>query len=73
MQYAFRRHLNTSPLTYLRTVRLDLARRQLLAAAAASTTITEVAARWGFTASHFAALYRRSYGHPPTLDLHTQP
>lgn len=66
LQYAFRRHLDTTPLAHLRTVRLSHAHRDLLAADPLSTTVTDVAARWGFFhPGRFAAAYRSAYGRPP--------
>ncbi|MFP5070229.1 helix-turn-helix domain-containing protein [Pseudonocardia nantongensis] len=35
-------------------------------------SVSEIAARWGFSsASRFAAAYRRRYGHPPSLARRT--
>jgi transcriptional regulator GlxA family with amidase domain len=72
LQAAFRRHLDTTPLGYLRTVRIDAAHRDLLAADPASgTTVASVAARWGFGhRGRFAHYYRQAYGVLPqqTLD-----
>ncbi len=73
LQYAFRRHLDTTPLAYLRRVRLDAAHRDLLAAGPGSTTVTEVAMRWGFAhPGHFAAHYRGAYRVTPGTTLHLQ-
>ncbi len=70
VQLAFRRHLDTTPLAYLRRVRLEKAHRELLAADPAHTTVTEVAYRWGFaSASRFAAQYRAAYGVMPSRTL----
>jgi AraC-like DNA-binding protein len=70
VQLAFRRHMNTTPTGYLRRVRLDHAHRDLVAASPASTTVTAIAARWGFTSpSRFTAGYRRAYGCLPTHTL----
>ncbi|GKQ35311.1 hypothetical protein ALMP_18560 [Streptomyces sp. A012304] len=71
LQYAFRRHLDTTPLAHLRRVRLSHAHAELLAANPLDgTTVTEVAARWGFLhPGRFAALYRRAYGRPPHRTL----
>jgi AraC-like DNA-binding protein len=71
VQLAFRRHLNTTPMTYLRRVRLQSAHEQLRAAHPSDgTTITDIAARWGFAdPSRFAALYRRTYGRLPSDTL----
>jgi AraC-like DNA-binding protein len=70
VQLAFRRHLDTTPMTYLRKVRLHLAHHELLAADPATTSVSAVAARWGFlNPSHFATLYRHQYGHAPSQTL----
>ncbi|MGW7435046.1 AraC family transcriptional regulator [Streptomyces sp. NPDC054849] len=65
----FRTHLGTTPLAYLRRVRLDLARRDLLAIADGRElgTVTDVALRWGFThLGRFTGYYREAYGETPS-------
>ncbi|MEV7615821.1 AraC family transcriptional regulator [Streptomyces sp. NPDC089799] len=65
----FRTHLGTTPLAYLRRIRLDLARDDLLAIAAgrATGTVTDVALRRGFThLSRFTGHYRKAYGETPS-------
>ncbi|MEU6865897.1 AraC family transcriptional regulator [Streptomyces sp. NPDC046876] len=71
VQYAFRRHMDTTPLDYARRVRLDHAHTDLQDAdPGAGATVTDIAARWGFThAGRFAAAYRRAYGEPPRTTL----
>ncbi|WP_078661119.1 helix-turn-helix transcriptional regulator [Streptomyces sp. NRRL B-24484] len=70
LQYAFRRHLDTTPLTHLRRVRLDGAHRDLLAADPVTSTVTEIAARWGFAhTGRFAASYREVYRAAPRTTL----
>ena len=71
LQYAFRRHRDTTPLAYLRRVRLALAREDLVAAEPGDgTTIAEVAARWGYARpGRFADAYRQMYGEPPSQTL----
>ncbi|WP_236653247.1 AraC family transcriptional regulator [Streptacidiphilus melanogenes] len=70
LQYAFRRHAGTTPMAHLRTVRLDLAHKDLLAADPATATVTGIAARWGFWhPGHFADHYRRAYGQGPGRTL----
>lgn len=71
LQYAFRRHLDTTPLAYLRRVRLARAHQDLLAAdPTGDTTVTAIAARWGFGhPGRFAALYREAYGTSPSHTL----
>jgi AraC-like DNA-binding protein len=70
VQLVFRRHLEMTPLEYLRRVRLDRAHYDLLAADPARMSVTAVAYRWGFpSASRFAAYYRRAYGVSPGKTL----
>lgn len=71
LQYAFRRHLATTPLAYLRKVRLAHAHHDLVTAdPLGGTTVTEVAARWGFASpGRFAALYQDTYGRVPSKSL----
>jgi AraC-like DNA-binding protein len=73
VQTAFRRHLDTTPMQYLRTVRLDRVHRELLTSQPTSgTTVTDIATRWGFyNHSRFAARYRCAYGVNPRDTLHT--
>ncbi|MFD0510441.1 helix-turn-helix transcriptional regulator [Streptomyces aureus] len=72
LQEGFRRHLDTTPLAYLREVRLDRVRKELLTSDPGVTTVTAVASRWGFlhpgrfssrTASSSGSLLRRRCGH----------
>ncbi|MGH8920027.1 MAG: helix-turn-helix transcriptional regulator, partial [Actinomycetes bacterium] len=75
LQDNFRTYAQTTPLGYLRRVRLDRAHRDLLAAAESGeqTTVTDVALRWGFVhLSRFAQIYRNTYGHVPSESLSTQ-
>ncbi|WP_037368886.1 helix-turn-helix transcriptional regulator [Amycolatopsis orientalis] len=70
VQLAFRRHLDTTPMAYLRRVRLDHARAELRAAVPGETTVTQVAARWGYPRpSAFTAHYRAAYGELPSQAL----
>ncbi|MFE7631113.1 helix-turn-helix domain-containing protein [Kocuria sp. NPDC057446] len=67
---AFRRHLDTTPMRYLRTTRLDAAHTDLLSAATRGDTVREIAARWGFAhPGRFTAAYRAQYGETPTDTL----
>ncbi|MFB4315322.1 helix-turn-helix domain-containing protein [Actinomadura sp. 21ATH] len=69
LQYAFRRHRDTTPMGYLRRVRLAAAHADLLAAGP-DATVTAIAARWGFHhPGRFAADYRAAYGRPPSITL----
>jgi AraC-like DNA-binding protein len=71
LQMAFQRELGTTPMAYLRTVRLDRVRAELLAAGPGSgTTVTAVATRWGFHhSSRFAGQYREHFGELPRQTL----
>jgi transcriptional regulator GlxA family with amidase domain len=72
VQLAFRRHLRTTPMAYLRHVRLQRAHEQLRALSLTDgVTVTQVAARWGFASpSRFARYYRAAYGVTPSRTLH---
>jgi len=66
VQHSFQRHLGTTPMAYLRRVRLDRARQELRAASPAHATVTQIANRWGFSSpSRFTAHYRAAYGELP--------
>ena len=66
LQLAFRRHLDTTPMAYLRRVRLDRVYADLAAADPSQITVTAVTARWGFNAvGRFSADYRDTYGEYP--------
>ncbi|MFF5703806.1 AraC family transcriptional regulator [Streptomyces sp. NPDC012794] len=70
LQYAFRRHLGTTPMAYLRRVRLALAHADLVAADPPQDTVTAIAHQWGFHhQGRFSAAYRAAYGVPPRHTL----
>ncbi|MEU5655171.1 helix-turn-helix transcriptional regulator [Streptomyces sp. NPDC047737] len=70
VQYAFSRHADTSPLGYLRHVRLTRAHHELKTADPATSSVTQIAARWGFAhVGRFAAAYRQLYGATPATTL----
>ncbi len=73
LQAAFARHADSTPMAYLRRVRLERAHRDLLAAdPARGDTVADVARRWGFASlSRFAAVYREEYGRSPRHTLRT--
>ena len=73
LQYAFRRHYDTTPTGYLRQVRLEHAHRDLRDAAPADgTTVAAIARTWGWASpAGFTAAYRRRYGQPPSQTLRT--
>ncbi len=66
----FREYRNTSPIAYLKGVRMRRARDELKAASSGRVTVTDVAMRWGFThLGRFAADYRRWFGESPSDTL----
>ncbi|WP_433316486.1 helix-turn-helix transcriptional regulator [Micromonospora sp. CA-269861] len=70
LQVAFRRHLDTTPMAYLRQVRLEYAHRELIDADPDVTSVARIAARWGFANhSRFTASYRAAFGIRPSYTL----
>lgn len=70
VQYTFRRHLGTTPLEYLRQVRLQHAHRELQAADPTRDTVMAIAGRWGFGhAGRFSRIYKQTYGTVPSQTL----
>lgn len=72
LQENFRAHLNTTPLGYLRRLRLDRAHRLLVSIAQghATGTVTDVALLSGFQHyGRFAAFYKQAYGCSPSQTL----
>ncbi|MEV0877875.1 helix-turn-helix transcriptional regulator [Micromonospora echinofusca] len=73
LQLAFRRHHGTTPMRYVRQVRLERAHRDLQAAdPTTGVTVTMIAQRWGFThLGRFSTDYRAAYGCGPSRTLRT--
>ncbi|OBA84961.1 AraC family transcriptional regulator [Mycobacteriaceae bacterium 1482268.1] len=70
VQYMFRKHLDTTPLHYLRRARLHRAHEDLVRSDKMHETVTAIAARWGFMhTGRFAVLYRDTYGRSPRATL----
>ncbi len=70
LQYAFQRHLGTTPMAYLRDVRLELSHEMLRDCDPAVTTVADVAYRSGFAhLGRFAAAYRTRFGVSPSTTL----
>ncbi|MFI5956325.1 AraC family transcriptional regulator [Cryptosporangium sp. NPDC051539] len=71
LQYAFRRHVDATPIGYLRRIRLERAAQELRDADPANgVTVATVARRWGWaSARQFAAAYRRRFGVLPSHTL----
>ncbi|HYH73949.1 MAG TPA: AraC family transcriptional regulator [Nocardioides sp.] len=69
LQYAFRRHLGCTPMSYLRRVRLDLVRQALRDGS--FLTVTDAATSYGFfNPGRFAAEYRELFAENPGQTLH---
>ena len=67
---AFQRHIGASPMAYLKQVRLDMARRDLMEAGRHGRGVTDVATDCGFDhLSKFAAAYKARYGESPSTTL----
>ena len=70
VQYMFRKHRDCTPMQYARRVRLQHAHLDLVGGDPTSTTVSEVARRWGFAhLGRFAATYRMAYGQSPHATL----
>ena len=68
----FRRFRGTSPMAYLKWLRLDRAHADLRAASPGEISVKQVAQRYGFAhLGHFSAAYRQKYGQPPSETLRT--
>lgn len=64
LQLAFQETLHTSPTGYLRRVKLEHARAELLAG---EDTVMAIAYRWGFGhPGRFATMYRQAFGESPS-------
>jgi len=63
LELGFRRELDTTPAAYMRNVRLAAARQELLHSDPFTTSVTEIALKWGFAhVGRFAARYREQFG-----------
>lgn len=71
LQQAFRQHLGQGPMDFLRDLRLDRVRAELLSADA---SVRATAERYGFLhLGHFAAQYRSRFGERPSDTLARRP
>jgi AraC-like DNA-binding protein len=57
----------TSPASYLRSVRLAEVRKFINSTDPACVSVGDAAARWGFSTTHFAAIYQQQYGEKPSM------
>jgi AraC-like DNA-binding protein len=70
LQQGFQRYLDTSPMAYLRDVRLRRAHQTLLRSDPSTVTVASVAYQWGFTnLGRFAAAHAARYRETPTQTL----
>jgi AraC-like DNA-binding protein len=71
LQHGFQHHLGTSPMAYLRQVRLRRAHQDLVESDPSTVTVAAVAYRWGFTnLGRFAAAHTARYQESPSKALH---
>ena len=68
----FQKYRNDTPKNYLKNLRLELVRKDLITAKLEKTneTVTEIALRWGFIhLSHFSESYFNKFGEHPSVTL----
>jgi AraC-like DNA-binding protein len=71
LQEGFQREFGTTPMGYLRNVRLRRAHADLVAADPSGVTVADIARRWGFPhASRFSTRYAAAFGELPNATLH---
>lgn len=71
LHYSFEKITGSSPLPYLRAIRLNAAQRSL--AREDTNTIADIAYRWGFShLSYFSQEYKRLFGHSPSTFRNTR-
>ncbi len=67
IEYSFNRYLNTTPRTYLKALRLNHFRRDLLKANPAKIKVSDVANHWGFWhMGQMASDYKKMFGELPS-------
>ena len=73
LQAGFRVLTGTSPMSYLRSVRLDRAHQDLTRADPHHTTVSRIAHSWGILhLGRFSSAYQQRYGRPPSQTLRSQ-
>ncbi len=74
LQYAFREVMETTPMAYLKLLRLHRARDDLRAASKRSTTVSDLALKWGFWHfGDFSRAYKKCFHEMPSETLRTSP
>jgi AraC family ethanolamine operon transcriptional activator len=70
LQYAFKDYLGMTPIRYLRLIRLNGVKRDLLLAHPKNTSIVDIALNWGFVElGRFAGEYRQLFQELPSTTL----
>jgi len=73
LQLAFQQFKDTTPLSYLRQMRMQKVRTELIAAKGLDVSVAAIAKRWGFSnAARFTALYLHTYGETPRQTIERQ-
>ena len=74
LQLGFRQHLGTTPMSYLRDVRLRRAHQELLESDPSVDMVSRIAYRWGFrNTGRFATAHAARYGESPAVTLRRTP
>ncbi|MGS0683326.1 helix-turn-helix domain-containing protein [Shewanella sp. 125m-7] len=70
LQYAFKEYLSVTPIQYLRLVRLNGVRRDLIASSYAKGKVMDIALRWGFVElGRFSGEYKQLFQELPSHTL----
>ena len=70
LQNAFKSLFGFTPNRFIRHLKLNHVRKQLIAADPAQDTIVKIANRWGFThMGHFSSYYTELFGENPSVTL----
>lgn len=70
----FRKYCHTTPMAYLREIRLEHVHSELQESCPEDSSVTAIAGKWGFhNAGRFARQYRERYGHNPLQTLKQAP
>ena len=72
LQYGFKEYLGITPVRYLRLLRLNRVRRDLLISDPKEDRVVDVALNWGFVElGRFAGEYRKLFQELPSSTLNT--
>jgi AraC-like DNA-binding protein len=74
LEYAFKDYFGTSPRQFIKALKLNAARNDLLYTQYGSGQVTSIASGWGFThMGQFSSDYRRMFGESPNKTLRRNP